>query len=78
MTAAEPSFTVVSVIVGDGTLVSVIYLGVEAGNIMYGVLGRNIALALLIWRTRLCFIVALAWSRSVWMVVMYVGMLGLV
>ena len=44
---------------------------------MPGVSGRDIALPASIWRIETWFLVALAWSHSVWMKVMDVGMLGL-
>ena len=72
------SFAVVSVIFGDGTVASVLYVGVGSRIVMPGVLRRDLALASLIWRTRLWFIVVVALSHSVCLVVMDVGMLGLV
>ena len=48
MTATEAYFTVVSVIVGSGTVASVLYLGVGYGTVAPGVLGRDLALAALI------------------------------
>ena len=45
---------------------------------MAGVLGCDITLAALIWKTRPRFLVEVAWIHSVWLVVMYVGMLGLI
>ena len=69
---------VVSVIIGAGTVASVLYLGFRAVIVTPGVSGSNIALSTLIWRTGLWFIVAVASSRSVWVVVMDVGMSGLI
>ena len=59
-------------------MASVLYLGVGAGIVTPGVLGRDLVLALSICRTGLWFIDALDYICSVWLVVMYVGMLGLV
>ena len=78
VTAAEASFAVVSIIVGSGTVAFVLYLVIRAIVFMYGFLGRDLALTLSIWITRIWFIVSLDWSRSVWVVVMGVGMLGFV
>ena len=78
MTAPEASFVVVSSIIRDRTVTSVIYLGVISRNIAPGVLGRDIALATPIWRIGTWFLVTLAWSHSVWVVVIDVGMLGLI
>ena len=77
MTATEASFAVVFIIVGDRTVAFVLYLGVRSGTVAPGFLGRNLALAALIWRTRTCFITAVAWSHSLWVVMMDEGMLGL-
>ena len=74
---AEVFFAVVYIIVRTGNVASVLYLGVGPKIVTPGVLGRNLSLAALIWRTKLLFIVAVAWSRSVWVVVMDVGILGL-
>ena len=65
MTDEESSFAVVSIVAG-------------AGNVAPGVSGRDIALVASIWIIRTWFIVAMAWSHSVWVVVMDVGMLGLI
>ena len=46
-------------------------------NVAPGLSGRNIALAVLIWRTGPRFLVALAFSHGVWVVVVDVGVLGL-
>ena len=45
MTAAEAFFAVVSVIVGDGTVSSVLYIGVGAVTVAPGVSGCDNALA---------------------------------
>ena len=78
VTAAEASFVVVSVIVGVGTVASVLHFGAGARIVTPGVLGCDLALASSIWRTGIWFIVAVAWSCSVWVVVTNVGILGLV
>ena len=78
VTAAEASFAVVSVIVRSGTVVSVLYLGFGAGIVTPEVSVRNMVLSASIWRTELWFIVVVAWSHSVWVVVMDVGILGLI
>ena len=74
---AESSFAVVSIIVGSGTVASVLYLGIGAVTVLHGVSERNIALAASIFRTVLWFLVDVDWSHSVWMVVMDVYMLVL-
>ena len=61
----------------DIGMLGLIYCGVVARTVAPRVLGRNIALAMLTWRTGLWFLVAVDWSHSVWVVVMDVGMLGL-
>ena len=61
----------------DAGMLGLIYCGIRDGTVTLGVLGRNIVLAVSIWRTGPWFIVAVDWSHSVWMVVMDVGMLGL-
>ena len=48
LTAVEVSFAVASVIFGDVTFTSVLYLGIISGNVAPGFSGRNIALAALI------------------------------
>ena len=78
MTAAEASFAVVFIIVGDGTVASIIYIGVGDRIVMPRVLGRDLALASLIWRNGIWFIVVVDCSPSVWVVLLDVGMLGLV
>ena len=78
MTAAEAFFAVVYFIVRAGTVASVLYLGGGAGTVVPGVLGSDIALAASIWKTGACFLVAVAWIHSVWVVVTDVGMLGLI
>ena len=55
---AEAPFAVVSVIVGAGTVVSVLYIGVRVGTVTPGVSGRNITLAMSIWRIGPWFLVA--------------------
>ena len=72
------SFKVVSVITGDGTAASVIYLGIGAGIVTHGVSGRDLALDVSMWITGPWFIFVVDWSHSVWVVVIDVGMLGLV
>ena len=74
---AEASFEIAYIVVGARTIESILYLGVGYGIVVYGVSGRDIALYALIWRTRIQFIVAVAWSRSVCVMMMDVGMLGL-
>ena len=78
VTAAEASFAVVSVTVRSGSVASVLYLGVRAGNVAPGILGQNIVLAALIWIILPWFLVAVAWSNIVWVVVINIGMLGLI
>ena len=53
------------------------YLGVGAGTVAPGVLGRDLTLDALIYRTGHWFIVVASWSHSVLIVVVDVGMLGL-
>ena len=77
-TVVKASFEVVSVIFRSGTVASVLYLGIGAGTVTPGVSGRNIALVASIWRTRPWFIVVASWSHIVWVVLMYVVMLGLI
>ena len=72
------SFAAVSVIFGDGTVASVLYVGVGSRIVMPGVLRQDLALNALIWRNGPWFIVVVAWSCSVWLVVMDVGMVGLI
>ena len=78
MTEAETSFAVIYVITKAGTVTSSIYLGVRFGTVAPGVLGRDITLAVFIWIIGPWFLVAVAWSHSVWVVVIDVGMLGLI
>ena len=78
VTAAEVSFAVVSIIVRSGTVASILYLGVRAENFTPGVSGHDLTLAVLIFITGTWFIVSVVWSRSVWVVVKDVGMLGLI
>ena len=54
-----------------------IYCGFGYRTVEPNILGRNNSLAASIWRTRPLFLVEVAWSHSVWVVVMDVGMLGL-
>ena len=68
---------VVGVVVMGVGMLGLIYHGSGARNVKTGVLGRNILLAMSIWRTGPCFLVAVAYSHIVWVVVTYVGMLGL-
>ena len=74
----ELSFTVVLVIFGARTFMSVLYLGVGSGTVSSGVLGCNIKFSASIWRTVPCFLVSVAWVYIVCVVVMYVGMSGLI
>ena len=78
MTATEASFELVSVIVRAVIFTSVLYLGVVAGTVSARVLVHNIVLDASIWRTRPWFLVEVAWSNILWVVVMDVGMLGLI
>ena len=78
LNAAEASFAEMSIIVGSRTVASVLYLGVGAGIVTPRVVGRDLVLDSSIWRNGLSFIFAVAWIHSVWVVVMYVCMLGLV
>ena len=67
----------VCVVVMYISMVGLVYRGIGAGTVTHGVLGRDIAFAVSIWRTGPWFILAVAWSHIVWVVVMDVGMLGL-
>ena len=67
---------VVYIIYGARTVASVLYLGIGSGTMALCVLGQNIALAAPIWRIRHWFLVVVARSHSVGVVVMDVGMLG--
>ena len=58
-------------------ILGLIYCGVGARTVKPRVLGRTILLAVSIWINGPWFIVAVAWSHSVWVVVMDVGILGL-
>ena len=68
----------VSIIVESVTVASVLYFGVGSGTVAPEVLWRDLALAALIWRTGAWIIVGVAWSHTVWVVVMDEGMLGLI
>ena len=78
MDAAEAPFAVASIVVGSGTVASVLYLGVGSGTVVHGVLGCDIALVASIFRTRPLFLVAMAWIHSVWVVIMDMGMLAFI
>ena len=65
------------VVMMDVGMLELVYLGVGAGTVAPGVLGRDIALSASTWRTGPWFLVAVAWSHRVWVVVMNLGMLGL-
>ena len=78
MTSEEASFAVVYVIAGSITNAYILYLGVGAGTVAPGVSGCNIALAAYIWIIGPWFLVVVACSNSVWVVVMDVDILGLI
>ena len=78
MTESEASFAVVPVIVGAGTIASILYLGVGARTVTPGVSGQYIPLATFIWRTVPCFLVSVYWSHIMWVGVMDVDILGLI
>ena len=78
MAAAETSFVLVSVIFGVRTIASVLYLGIGGVTVAPVVSVTAIVLAASIWKIRPWFLVAAAFSRSVWMVVMDVGILKLI
>ena len=78
MNAEKSSIVVLSIIIRYGTIAYVLYICVGFRLVMPGVSGHNIALSMLIWRTGLWFIVLVAWSRSVWVMVMDLGMSGLI
>ena len=59
-------------------ILRLIYRGVRAGTVAPGVLVYDIALVVPAWRTGPWFLMVAAWSHSVWVVVMDVGMLGLI
>ena len=61
----------------DIGMLGLIYCGVGYGIVAPGVLGRNMALSASTWRTGPWFLVAVAWSHRVWVVVTNLGMLGL-
>ena len=58
-------------------MLGLIYRGIRSRTVALEVLGRDILLAASIFRTRPWFLVPMAWSHGVWLVVVYVGMLGL-
>ena len=62
----------------DVGILGLIYRGVGSRTVNPGVSGRNILLTTLIWRTGTWFLVDVDWSHSVWVVVMYVGILMLI
>ena len=66
------------VVVMDVGMLGLIYRGVGAITVKPGVLGRNISLTVSIWRTGIFYLVTVAWSHSVWVVVMDVVIFGLV
>ena len=57
-------------------MLELIYRGIRARTIAPEVLGRYIALDASIFRTGPWFLVAVSWSHGVWLVVLYVGVLG--
>ena len=67
----------VCVVVMDAGMSGLVYYGVRAGNVAPGVLEHDIALAASIWRTGPWFLVTVAWSHIMLVVVMDVGMFGL-
>ena len=78
VTAAEASFAIVYIIAISVTFAYVLYLGVGTGTVEHGFSGCDIALAASIWIIGTWFLVAVDWSHSVWVVVIYVVMLGLI
>ena len=64
-------------VVMDVGMLGLVYRGVGAGTVSPGVYVHDIALAALTWRTGPWFLVAVAWSHSVWVVEMDVGILML-
>ena len=78
MAAEESSIVLVYVIVGSGTVVYFLCLGVGSRTVAPGSLGRDIVLATSIWRTGLWFLVVVDWIHILWVVVMNLGILGLV
>ena len=50
-------------------MLRLIYCGVRAGTVAPGVSGHEIMLAVSIWKTGPWFLVVVAWSRGVWVVV---------
>ena len=65
------------VVLMDVGMLGLIYRGYWAKKSKPGVSRRDISLAALIWRTWPWFLVAVAWSHGVWVVVIDVGILGL-
>ena len=63
------------VVMGIGML-GLIYCGIRARTVAPEVLGSDITLAASIFRTGPWFLVAVAWSHSVCLVVVYVSVLG--
>ena len=68
---------IVWVVVMDVCILGLGYRGIRARNFEPRVLGRNILLATSIWRTGPWFLVEAAWSHSMWVVVIDVGMSGM-
>ena len=64
-------------VVIDVVMLGLVYCGVGAGTVAPGVSGCDITLDTSTWRTGPWFIVAVAWSHSVRVVAVDVGMLGL-
>ena len=62
----------------DVDMLGLVDLGVGSRTVAPGVSGCYIALATLTWRTRLWFLVAVAWSHILCVVARDVGVLGLV
>ena len=57
-------------------MLGLIYCGIRARTVAPEVLGSDITLAASIFRTGPWFLVAVAWSHSVCLVVVYVSVLG--
>ena len=65
------------VVVMDLGMLGLIYRSVRARNVDPGVSGRDVALDASIWRTGPWFLVTVAWSHGVWVVVVDIGLLVL-
>ena len=65
------------VVVMDLGMLGLFYHGIISRTVTPGVLGHNIKLDALNWRTTPWSLVAVAWSHSVWVVVIDVVMFGL-